>query len=105
MAPRGAAGSVFQGVAEHALHDVQERLAFVAQRHIRDRIVDFAPSDADLDYPARLQQPNASNDDASAAFASWYAPLHATLMLLSKLYLAVDLTVFEGVAHEAVSAW
>jgi hypothetical protein len=97
VAPRGAAATAFQPVAERALHDVQERLAFVAQRHIRNSVSDFRPSDADLDYPARLAL-------ANSAFASWYTPLHSTLMLLSKLYLAVDLKVFEGVAHEAVSA-
>jgi hypothetical protein len=97
VAPRGTAAAAFQPVAERALRDVQERLAFVAQRHIRDHVSDFRPSDADIDYPARLAL-------TSSAFASWYAPLHSTLMLLSKLYLAVDLKVFEGVAHEAVSA-
>jgi hypothetical protein len=97
VAPRGAAATAFQPVAERALHDVQERLAFVAQRHIRNSVSDFRPTEADLDYPARLSL-------ANSAFASWYTPLHSTLMLLSKLYLAVDLKVFEGVAHEAVSA-
>jgi hypothetical protein len=86
----------------------------------------FVPTADDLNYPERLKI-DESKDDAFATFATWFAknplvlavstidfaeshrycrykPLHSTLMLLSKLYMAVDLRVFAGVAHEAVEA-
>ncbi len=38
------------------------------------------------------------------AFRSQYPPVQRTLLLLSKLYRAVDARIFNGLAHEAVLA-
>eukprot|EP00887_Chlorella_sp_A99_P004229 scaffold15.g4229.t1 len=43
-------------------------------------------------------------DAGAAAYATWYPPVQRALLLLSKLYRAVDARIFNGLAHEAVAA-
>lgn len=42
--------------------------------------------------------------DAGASDLAWYPPLRNTLLVLSKLYRAVDARIFSGLAQEAVAA-
>ncbi len=51
----------------------------------------------------------AGGDDEEAAataalYRTWYPPVQRTLLLLSKLYRAVDAKIFSGLAQEAVAA-
>ena len=136
--PTGSAGAgTGTGTGTDALADVlaglvreaQERLTFLAQRTIQDDIAAFVPTDADLDYPAKLapglasSSCSGSNNSGSGRseedsgdgdgdlgtvmerlYAGWYPTLQRTLTLLSKLYMTVDARVFEGLAQEAVDA-
>lgn len=83
--------------------DAQERITYLAQREIRDEIAFFTPSDEDINYPNRLIElqsrpaSNPSGDDQAdlleavqRMYATWYPSLQKTLMLLSKIYLTVD---------------
>ncbi|CAN0110590.1 unnamed protein product, partial [Phaeothamnion confervicola] len=49
-------------------------------------------------------QAQAAAEAALSAYNSWYPPLRSALMLLSKVYRAVDMAVFEDLAHQAVAA-
>ncbi len=131
VARRSDAVVLLEPMLLRTLADVQERLTYRAQTFIREEIAGFTPTPADVDYPARLQPavaadeagaeagPGATEDGAPAAlllpatmegsgqpesYANWYPPVHRTLLLLSKLYLAVDSQIFTGLAHEAVAA-
>ena len=46
----------------------------------------------------------ASPAEQGELFASWYAPLRSTLMILSKIYRAVDIIVFEDLAQQVTLA-
>ena len=96
---------------------LQERLIYCALLVLRDDIESFKPTSADLDYPNRLYAPEtpavadaaaAGTSGSSAAslthslYATWYSPLRNTLVLLSKVYRAVDMSVFQDLAGEAV---
>jgi hypothetical protein len=113
----------FEPVIGRMVQDTQERLIFCAQTHIRDEIEGFSPSAADLDYPQKLldfyaaeakEQTNATPDaegaDDSAnmltnanIYATWFPALERTLMCLSRIYLNVEMSIFEALAAEAVS--
>ena len=86
--------------------DAQERITYLAQREIRDEIAFFNPSEEDIDYPDKLIHlrsiplNNASGDDQAdlletvqRMYATWYPSLQRTLMLLSKIYLTVDVNI------------
>ncbi|XP_035549156.1 conserved oligomeric Golgi complex subunit 3-like [Juglans regia] len=93
---------------QRILADVHERLTFRVRTHIRDEIVNYLPSDGDLDYPAKLEQSVENESGTTAAdenpdvFKTWYPPLEKTLSLLSKLYRLLEPGVFTGLAQEAV---
>ncbi|PSS10293.1 Conserved oligomeric Golgi complex subunit 3 like [Actinidia chinensis var. chinensis] len=93
---------------DRILADVHERLTFRARTHIRDEIANHIPSDEDLDYPAKLEQPpekkseTISADEDPDVFKTWYPPLEKTLSCLSKLYRCLEPEVFTGLAQEAV---
>ena len=83
--------------------DAQERITYLAQREIRDEIAFFTPTEEDINYPDKLIQlksaplAGCSGDDqmdlletVQRMYATWYPSLQRTLMLLSKLYLTVD---------------
>jgi hypothetical protein len=90
------------------LQDVQERLTFVAQEYIQSDIGGYVATTEELDYPAVLETEAAlalaptPGPDAIPHTSTWFVPVHRTVVLLSKLYFAVDLSIFEGVAQEAV---
>lgn len=44
----------FKPVVTRLIEDVQERLIFVAQTYMRDKITDYVPKPADLNYPDKL---------------------------------------------------
>lgn len=92
------------------LRDAQERLTFLAQRAIQTEIVAFVPTQQDLDYPAKIlqdahqQQVEDATDIAAvlhSVYATWYQPLQRTLMLLSKLYLTVDVRFSSSLPHNS----
>ena len=114
-------GRIIGSVLSRLVQDAQERLIFCSITLIRDEVEQYAPTSLDLDYPQRLAATakvangnGGASADAAAAdappseqgelFASWYAPLRSTLMILSKIYRAVDIIVFEDLAQQAVGA-
>ena len=114
-------GKIIGSVLSRLVQDAQERLIFCSITLIRDEVEQYAPTSLDLDYPQRLAATakvangnGGASADAAAAdappseqgelFASWYAPLRSTLMILSKIYRAVDIIVFEDLAQQAVGA-
>ncbi|KAH3758902.1 oligomeric Golgi complex component 3 [Pelomyxa schiedti] len=102
--------AVFEPVSKLLVNlqqDFQERLVYLAQRHIRDHITLFTPSDSDLNYPDKLSIVTEGETVTALGqiqYEKWYPTLQASLTLLSKLYLSVETVVFEGLAQEAVSA-
>lgn len=53
---RGEAAAPMQPMVRRMTADVQGRLAFKGQALIRDAVLHYKPSAADLNYPALLQQ-------------------------------------------------
>ena len=92
--------------------DAQERITYLAQCVIRDEIAFFTPSDDDLNYPEKLlalqalsPKTSPSGDDQAdlletvqRMYATWYPSLQRTLMLLSKIYLTVDVKKLRATA-------
>jgi hypothetical protein len=112
----------FEPVIGRMVQDTQERLIFCAQTHIRDEIEGFSPAASDLDYPQKLidfyaaeeaaggaaETDDAGNDATSMLtnaniYATWFPALERTLMCLSRIYLNVEMSIFEALAAEAVS--
>ena len=100
------------------LEDIQERLVFLAQTFVTDEISYYKPSTDDLDYPGKLvreierskSKSHMKGDSGSSSspddeeylrdiYRGWYPTLEKGLMCLSKLYLAVDSNIFEGLAQ------
>lgn len=70
-------------VVRRLLGDVSERLVLLAEMLIRDEVDLYLPTKKDLDYPKILGgQPDGD--------LVWFPPLRATLALLSRLYLAIE---------------
>ncbi|XP_057961848.1 conserved oligomeric Golgi complex subunit 3 isoform X2 [Malania oleifera] len=105
---RGESLAGLRPTLERILADVHERLTFRARTHIHDEIANYIPSNEDLDYPVKLEQPaepiseNTSADETPDAFKTWYPPLEKTLSCLSKLYRCLEPAVFAGLAQEAL---
>ncbi|CAB1101121.1 unnamed protein product [Ectocarpus sp. CCAP 1310/34] len=102
----------------------------MATKVIQDDIASFRPTPEDLDYPGMLlraargggtsdglvnartgagDQPSPSSPPSSTkgsapAYTTWYPPLRSTLQVLSKVYRAVDMGVFEDLAQLSVAA-
>ena len=97
-------------IASTMLADVQDRLVFLTQAFVASEISGFSPSSADLDYPARLDAAllppfaaaQGGESQLDAIMASWYPPVRKAIMLLSKLYLTLNATIFEALAQEAL---
>ena len=90
----------------------------------QDEIAGFRPTPEHLDYPGMLLQaakggggdggdgglssvgsPTAAAPAVAApAYTTWYPPLRSTLQVLSKVYRAVDMGVFEDLAQLSVAA-
>ncbi|XP_057961847.1 conserved oligomeric Golgi complex subunit 3 isoform X1 [Malania oleifera] len=102
---RGESLAGLRPTLERILADVHERLTFRARTHIHDEIANYIPSNEDLDYPVKLEQPaepiseNTSADETPDAFKTWYPPLEKTLSCLSKLYRCLEPAVFAGLAQ------
>jgi hypothetical protein len=97
---KGTALSAFEPIVHRMIQDVQERLIFRASVFIGENIRNYKAKPEDLNYPERLA---VINNDAKANYENWYPTLGITLNLLSKLYRALDIGVFESLAQEAVS--
>jgi hypothetical protein len=72
--------------------------------YVQEEVVGFVPAAAHLDYPAALTAASEVDQravSAGAHFAGLYATIPATLTLLSRVYLCIDRTVFDGLATEA----
>jgi hypothetical protein len=90
------------------LSDVQERLIFRAQTYVKDKVGNYRPTAADLDFPAKLvralqAQKDGRQESEEESVAHWYPPLERTLTCLAKLYRCVELKTFAGLAQEAVA--
>ncbi|KAJ1691405.1 hypothetical protein LUZ63_015560 [Rhynchospora breviuscula] len=71
------------------------------------KIANYHPSDADLDYPKKLERTveaasTPANEDNSDIYETWFRPLEKTVSCLSKLYHCLEPAVFTGLAQEAV---
>ncbi|XP_010939335.1 conserved oligomeric Golgi complex subunit 3 [Elaeis guineensis] len=107
LSRRGESLAGLRPTLQRILADIHERLTFCARTHIREEIANYRPSDADLDYPAKLERSTETTsdttvDDNSDIFRTWYQPLEKTVSCLSKLYHCLEPAVFTGLAQEAV---
>ncbi|DAZ93461.1 TPA: LOW QUALITY PROTEIN: hypothetical protein N0F65_006520, partial [Lagenidium giganteum] len=94
--PRSGVLGFVEPVMHRMIQDAQERLILCVQKFIRDEIEGFVPTPADLDYPNKLLDTNAS------IYASWYPALEHTLLCLSKVYHFVNTEIFEELAQDAI---
>ncbi|KAF4131568.1 Sec34-like family [Phytophthora infestans] len=99
ITPRAALVGYAEPVMHRMIQDAQERLILCMQKYIRDEIKGFAPSPADLDYPAKLV---AAEQAGASLYATWYPSLEHTLMCLSKGYHFVKMEIFEELAQDAI---
>lgn len=133
MGRRSGAAEALRPILARVLADVQQRLIFRCQAFVRDEVAGYVPTAADVDFPAKLERAAAlqasadgqeGEDGTSTAgvaenghaageangasqqdpYSTWYLPLRDTLLVLSKLYRAVDSRIFSGLAQEAVAA-
>jgi hypothetical protein len=58
IAKRGESVVAFKPIVTKIIQDIQERLIFVAQTFIRDRIANYEPNSNDLDFPNKLLKGN-----------------------------------------------
>ncbi|KAE9031806.1 hypothetical protein PR001_g9274 [Phytophthora rubi] len=99
ITPRAALVGYAEPVMHRMIQDAQERLILCMQKYIRDEIEGYAPSAADLDYPAKLV---AAEQSGASLYATWYPSLEHTLMCLSKGYHFVKMEIFEELAQDAI---
>ncbi|RLN55411.1 hypothetical protein BBJ28_00023375 [Nothophytophthora sp. Chile5] len=99
ITPRAALVSYAEPVMHRMIQDAQERLILCMQKYIRDEIEGFAPTAADLDYPAKLV---AAEQAGASLYATWYPSLEHTLLCLSKGYHFVNMEIFEELAQDAI---
>ncbi|KAJ4782473.1 Conserved oligomeric Golgi complex subunit 3 [Rhynchospora pubera] len=107
LSRRGESVAGLRPTLQRILADIHERLAFCARTHIREEIANYRPSDADLDYPKKLERTveaasTPTNEDNSDIYETWFRPLEKTVSCLSKLYHCLEPAVFTGLAQEAV---
>ncbi|CAM9722826.1 unnamed protein product [Discosporangium mesarthrocarpum] len=128
----GEGQAAIETVLLKLVQDSQEKLIYCATKIIQEEIAGFIPTQDDLDYPAILQCTNptlgaagsgagagagavtGSNEAISSPspnpnsspnpYKGWYPPLRSTLLVLSRVYRAVDNGVFEDLAQTAVAA-
>ncbi|CAM9801618.1 unnamed protein product, partial [Hapterophycus canaliculatus] len=127
----GAGGeAAIETVLMKLVQDSQERLIYMATKVIQDDIAGFRPAAEHLDYPGMLLRAAAAaarggggggdalagaaasgaggggggGGDPAPAYTTWYPPLRSTLQVLSKVYRAVDMGVFEDLAQLSVAA-
>jgi hypothetical protein len=58
MSKRGESVAAFKPIVTKIIQDIQERLIFVAQTFIHDRIANYEPNSNDLDFPNKLLKGN-----------------------------------------------
>ncbi|KAJ4789385.1 Conserved oligomeric Golgi complex subunit 3 [Rhynchospora pubera] len=107
LSRRGESVAGLRPTLQRILADIHERLAFCARTHIREEIANYRPSDADLDYPKKLERTveaasTLAHEDNSDIYETWFRPLEKTVSCLSKLYHCLEPAVFTGLAQEAV---
>ena len=130
LGKHGETGDVMRPFVQALLGDIRERLVFRAQSFIKEEVENYRPSDADLDYPGKLEhtstaavqqdmnatdanvlpedyadqslQPIAGHSKSGRSHQSWYPPLQSTLSCLAALYRSLDSRTFSGLAQEAV---
>lgn len=67
LAKRGSGGESLRPMLTRTLADVQERLIYRCQAFIKEYVVAYMPSPQDIDYPAKLSQPNRASGSAAGA--------------------------------------
>jgi len=129
LGKHGETGDVMRPFVQALLGDIRERLVFRAQSFIKEEVENYRPSDADLDYPGKLEhtstaamqdniatganvlpedhadqslQPITGHSKSGRSHQSWYPPLQSTLSCLAVLYRSLDSRTFSGLAQEAV---
>jgi len=127
LGKHGETGDVMRPFVQALLGDIRERLVFRAQSFIKEEVENYRPTDADLDYPGKLENvssrgmlpdmneadarvlPDDSADqslkptrDRGKSRQHWYPPLQSTLSCLAMLYRSLDSRTFSGLAQEAV---
>lgn len=89
------------------LADVQERLTFRSQTHMRDEIANYLPLSEDLDYPAKLEREasliaDIEGGEGREGYGTLYRPLEKTISCLSKLYRCLEPEIFTGLAQDFI---
>ena len=117
LGKHGETGDVMRPFVQALLGDIRERLVFRAQSFIKEEVENYRPSDADLDYPGKLEhastaamqdniatganvlpedhadqslQPITGHSNSGRSHQSWYPPLQSTLSCLAVLYRSLD---------------
>ena len=117
---KGPGAEALSPTLGRTLADVQSRLIYRSQAFIKDEVSSYQPTlPDDLDYPAKLirareAEAKVEGEGEGAEVPSslppasllplMYPPVQSTLVCLSKLYRAVDVRTFGGLAQEAISA-
>ncbi|CAN0017281.1 unnamed protein product [Heterosigma akashiwo] len=97
----GAAAAALERCLRRVAEDAEERLILCARRRLEEDVALHEPTDAELDYPATLERAAAATAGGADPFASWYPPLRATLMVLSRSTGRLVARVFEDLAQQA----
>eukprot|EP00435_Cladocopium_sp_Y103_P024285 s2578_g5.t4 len=92
----------FLGMVYRLHKDVQEKLIYRVEMYIRDSIKGYVPSNSDLDYPWVLYSAERQEDPLTESQTGWYPSLPRTLSILAKIYRALEMSTFQGIAQEAV---
>jgi hypothetical protein len=121
-------GDVMRPFVQALIGDIRERLVFRAQSFMKEEVGNYRPTDADLDYPRKLEEFMSSGDmpqdmveisagtipedyadrslqptrERGKSRQHWYPPLWSTLSCLAVLYRSLDSRTFSGLAQEAV---
>lgn len=105
------------------IEDIKDRLIFLSDIYLRDKISDFQPSSIDIDYLSKLLEAtkkkmslpevldgsftnetlkNSMNFKNYVEYNAWYPTLERTIELLTMLYVSLDSQTFNSIAQETI---
>ncbi|TKR94580.1 hypothetical protein L596_008845 [Steinernema carpocapsae] len=109
----------FVRVMSDLIGDIIMRIVYKASTFAETDILGYKPVSGDLNYPERLYQMkdiemqqrketstevDLTSPSAINAHCLWYPTVRRTVMCLSKLYKCLDVTVFQSIAKELLTA-
>lgn len=98
---------LIQSVVLRTLADAQERLTYRAQAFVQDIVARYEPTNDELESLwILLQTPSETIhlEEPTHERETWYKPLRLVVEALEKLYEALELKIFGGIAHDAILA-